>query len=530
MTPNGTVSVAADSGTSRTAWTWWLVCGLLACLAGVAVAASHANSDAAWYLYMAERVLGGSRMYVDIADTNPPLIVWLTCPPALLWRAGVPGAVALNGYVLVLALLAVGATGALSARAWGGRWPASALGLVAVGVAFVALPYVRADFGQREHLMVLAALPYLFAAMAWLRGRRLGVAAAWAVGVIGGLGFVIKPYYLAGWAAVELVLAIEGRGRASWRRAEMVAAVCAMVVYGLAVLLLTPQYLHFARVVHAVYGGLDSPWRYLLALSEVRVWLLCLVALVAIRLPADSRRACTVLFAAQTGFLFAALVQMKGWTYHLYPSRALAVLFLLVLGLSVLDALPALVSAVRGGMRMVAFGGALVFVGLGVQFAREARGPHADLVTPLVQLVSREAPGGRLAQLSMRTIIWPAFPAVVEQRLGWSLRQNALWFLPGLYEQELAPGRHAAVVPRSPEAMGSLERSFFDEIVSDLCTAPPDLLLVESPVQPGAGRTLDLQEYYGQDPRYRALLRSYAALAPLDQFAVFKRLAPAACR
>jgi hypothetical protein len=517
--------------TSRLPWRWWAVCALLALLAAFSVVSAHANSDAAWYLYMAGRVLKGSTMYADVVDTNPPLIVWLMLFPAWLARETQSSLAVLNGYLFALALLSIAASGALAARIWG-RGQTSTRGLIVAGVAFVALPYVKADFGQREHLVLLAAVPYMFAAVAWLEGRSPGPVAASVIGAIGGLGFVMKPYYVAGWVAVEVVVAIAARGRASWRRPQLVAGGAAVGLYSLAVLLLVPQFLPFARVVHAVYGGaLDTSWRYLVALPEVRLWALCAAALAAMRLPAASRRVCAVLFAAHTGFLVAAVVQMKGWTYHLYPARALAVLFLLVFVLSVFEAVPSLVSAVRGGMRGVVIGGAVLLVGWSGQYVREARGRHLDLDVPLVALVKREAPGGRLAQLSMRTIIWPAFPVVVEQRLGWSLRHNSLWFLPGIYEKELRSGVDA-VHARAPQAMPPLERRFFDEVVSDLCAAPPDLLLVESagsPAQP-AWPAFDIESYYGQDTRYRMLLRAYERRAPLGPFFVFKRVSSAACR
>jgi hypothetical protein len=523
-------SAAPQGAPSRLPGTWWAVCALLAVLAGFAVTWSSANSDSAWYLYMAGRVLHGATMYVDVVDTNPPLIVWLTLPPAWLAGAGLPGIAALNGYLFALALLSIGATAALSARVWG-SWPASARGLAVAGVAFVVLPYVGADFGQREHLTVLATLPYMLAAMAWLQRRPPGIAAACVIGAVGGLGFAIKPYYAAGWAGIELVLAIAGRGRSRWRRPELIAAVLTIAGYGLAILLFAPQYLPFARVVHAVYGGFDASWLYLLRLHEIRLWLVCLVALAAVRLPARSRHLCAVVFAVETGFLLAALVQMKGWTYHLYPARALAVLFLLLFALSVLDAVPQLVNAVRGGIRVVALGAALVLAGWSAQYVREARAPRADLVASLDELVTREAPGGRLAQLSTRTIIWPSFPVVVQQRLGWSLSHNSLWFLPGLYQQQPASGG-GAVSLRTPDSMPPLERKFFDRIVSDLCAAPPDLLLVESALEPApAGQgVFDLDAYYGQDERYRVLLGAYQRRDPLGPFEVFKRVAPATCR
>src|SRR5262245_4805068 len=67
-----------------------LLVGLLAALAALGIAIRFVmpvNGDAAWYLYMAGRVLDGARPYVDVVDTNPPLIVMLSMATVLPARA-----------------------------------------------------------------------------------------------------------------------------------------------------------------------------------------------------------------------------------------------------------------------------------------------------------------------------------------------------------------------------------------------------------------------------------------------------------
>src|SRR5262245_27905803 len=58
---------------------------LVALLAAAAViVAAPFNCDAAWYMVAARRMLHGDRLFVNLMDTNPPLIVWLTAIPAFL--------------------------------------------------------------------------------------------------------------------------------------------------------------------------------------------------------------------------------------------------------------------------------------------------------------------------------------------------------------------------------------------------------------------------------------------------------------
>jgi hypothetical protein len=130
----------------------------------------------------------------------------------------------------------------------------------------------------------------------------------------------------------------------------------------------------------------------------------------------------------------------------------------------------------------------------------------------------------------MRTMIYPAFPAVNYGGVGWSLRHPFLWFLPGLYADALrAPGPTVAF--RDPAAMAPVERAFYDEVIGDLCARPPDLLMIEAapPRAPLGRRALDLAAYYGQDGRFQRLSEAYDPLETIGQFLLFKRARTASC-
>ncbi|MGE5359864.1 MAG: hypothetical protein ACM3NQ_12675 [Bacteroidales bacterium] len=509
--------------------TWWLCCALLVVLSALAVVPSYVNHDAAWYLYMARRVMDGAVMYRDVVDTNPPLIVWLTIVPAWLARFALSDVILFKLFVYAIAFAALGACAQLAGRIWP-DWRPGLRGLLVATTVFVALPFPKTDFGQREHFVLLMTLPYVFASAAWLRGFNASRTSAAVIGVVGGLGFAVKPHYLLGWLAVELALLFVRRP--AWRRPQAVAAACAICLYGATVLLVVPQYLALAQVVAAVYGGINASAAVMLRVPDVQFWAICLVLLAVVRLPERSRWTCLVLFAAATGLLAGGLLQLKAWSYHLLPGRAFMLLFLATMSLSALEALPSVVSAIRGGARGVAWAGGILLLLWSGRYVAEARRPAAaDLVTPLAQLVRAQAPGGRLALLSMRTMVYPAFPLVNYTGAEWALRHNSLWFLPGLYDRQLQVEEEGSP-GRAPGAMSPVERRFFEEIVGDLCAAPPDLLIIEAPLDraPAGWRALDLNAYYGRAQRYRRLLTSYAPLTTVAQFVVFKRTAPASCR
>src|SRR5208282_5012164 len=45
---------------------------------------SPLKDDVAWLLYVARKWLGGERLYEDIVEVNPPLIVWIYALPAMV--------------------------------------------------------------------------------------------------------------------------------------------------------------------------------------------------------------------------------------------------------------------------------------------------------------------------------------------------------------------------------------------------------------------------------------------------------------
>src|SRR3954452_11397596 len=66
------------------------------------------NSDSAWLLYVARRVVQGDRLYIDLIEINPPLIVWLQIPVVALAHAvGSSPATTLRVFVLVWVALSL---------------------------------------------------------------------------------------------------------------------------------------------------------------------------------------------------------------------------------------------------------------------------------------------------------------------------------------------------------------------------------------------------------------------------------------
>lgn len=525
---------------------WLAGAALIALLGALAVVFRPPNHDVSWYLHMAGVMLNGGTAYVDVVDTNPPLIVMLTMAP--VWTArllGLAPTAAFYAGVFLLAVLSCAWCGRLIRRAWPGA-SSAAHGLLTTGVVFLLLAFPKGDFGQREHLTIILAMPYVLAAALRSVGGSLSRGEAILTGVAGALGFALKPHFLLAWVAVEAALIIqvvrsrrtavalaEAVALRNLLRTEVLAAMATVVLYGVAVLVIFPEYFDVARRVWVVYGGLDSPTARLIALREWQIGLVALALVALIRLPRDFAAPLTVVGAAAAGFLASSLLQLKGWGYHMLPAQVFLALVFLVIVASVIQASPAVASFIRGGPAAILAAVALVLAVLSVKYVYEARQPVPnDTLTPLAALVREHAPDGPIAVLGMRTLVYPAFPLVNQTGVRWSLRHHSLWFLPAFYGRELTASDPAMMALHTPAQMPPLERAFYDEIIDDLCALPPRLLVIEraSPRAPAGRRALDLESYYGQDPRFARLFAAFRVQSDVGPFMVYKAISPASCQ
>jgi hypothetical protein len=511
-------------------WRWrvlWLA------LIGLALAASgsrHVNHDAAWYVYMAEALGRGAALYRDVVDTNPPLIVLLSLPPVWAERlSGLPAVQWIRPWVSLVGVASLLFAIALLERSWQDA-PALTRRVLASVLVFGAFPYVKTELGQREHLALLLAAPWMVLAAGRAAGCAPARARAWVAGALAGIGLSLKPHLLAAWLLLECAVVVRDRGWRPSRRPETLALILVVSAYLAGLLLFVPRFVEHAAGVASVYGLLQPPVSHLLRLEELLMWSGAAGALLLVRTAPADRRRLTVLLCIGLGLLAGALVQLRGWPYHLYPARAVWLFFVAAFAWAILDSTPPLVDRVRGGRKSLAALAAAALLVLSARYVLEARRPDPhDLVTPLAELVRREAPGGPI--FVMGTLLSPAFPLVNYTGAAWSSRHNSLWFLPGLYVRELeAPSGEFRF--RRPDEMPRLERRFFTEIVDDLCRQPPRLLIVERLTHsgPAGRRSIDLLGYYRQSARFDALVSSYALHSQLGTFEIYETRRAPSCQ
>ena len=498
----------------------WLVLGTA--LSAATVFLGVLNHDVAWYLLVARRVSAGERLYIEVFDTNPPLIIWLNLPAVLLAKAlGISEIVGLRVLVLALIGVSLGLTDWALGRAMPDR--VNARRVLLLLSLFVLLPAVGYDFAQREHLMMILALPYVMLASARATVRGIGGILPWVVGILAGVGLSIKPHFLLLWLAVEATLIL----RRGWRiafRPEGLMIVAIGLSYAVSILTVTPSYLPWINRITSVYYRAGGATVATLATERgTIVTILGVIAFLVLRPSGGVRRRIEVILAANLALLTIALLQLKGFPYQFYPPMALGIL---LMGWVVVEP--------RGepgwkslSVRVVRVTLAILLVVVSVQRCVESvgwRGHPGNTNTffgRMIRATKEHAGGGSIFMFS--TAVAAGFPMVNYTGVEWASRHPALLFLPGCYSGESRPG--AAITFHPPDRMGAGERFLFDNVIERLLKDQPGLIFVDDTTTNLAfdGRTFDYLGYYSQDPRFAKFLRDYVPLNRVDQFRLYRR-------
>jgi hypothetical protein len=446
---------------------------LLAALALVLVTdiTSPLKDDVAWLLYVARRWLAGGRLYQDIVEVNPPLIVWIYALPAAAagWLGVAPKTISAPFFAAVALGSAWWTADLLAGRAalFARRLPSFG----AIGAVLLLMPGV--EFGQREHLLVAAALPYLALFARSLQGEAEPRTTAVLAGALAGLGCALKPGYLLAFGLLEAVGWLRG---ARPCRIASISAAAALGLYALGVLIFCPAFLQNAvPLALALYGATDTPCRQILAESQVLLSGVGVAVLVAAgarqTLPRTEpflRALLIGLAAFALGATVSYVLESKNWFYHRLPASITAVLALLLWGVAVLRERPRPTLCVIATLALGidAFGKFVIadYWRL-TDWVEAAVAPNLSTEVRLERLVRRER-----AQTYIAFSEWIAlgFPVVNDTGVTWASRFDSMWALRG----ELWRARLDGAAPREWPIRTWISRDFVA-----VC---PDLAVVDT--------------------------------------------------
>ncbi len=469
-----------------------------------------ANHDIGWFLHAGEVWLDGGTIGVDVIDTNPPLVIWLSgLEVALARRLALTPHVVHAGVTCALALVSAILTGR---------------GLRAVGVPELAVQLFRPlvlgtsalaggyEFGQRDHWIALLLMPYVSWALAKPAGARQFERAS--VGALAATAVCLKPHYAAAAGLLELVRALRARSLRPLVRAETVAALAVALLYLGSLPLFAPRYLADLRDTFAVYHAYDNavPWW-----SPHTAWLVA--ALVAVLACLVARRAwiapLALALAALCGWMIA-IVQHKNFNYHhiptdLFAQAALALAFGLLLSWSI-------------ARRTLVASALLLVLGFPIAEAVDSLLIRPTGYRPWAQqrdLFDRHADGGSVMLFS--TSVAAVFPAIGFSKARFVSPYSCLWPIPGNYTP--AERNAHAFRYRRWEEMTPIERRLLERVTEVLEHERPQLIGFDAArAKQGFGVTdFHFRTYFSAHPRFEPLMQGYERLAVRGRFEYYRR-------
>lgn len=483
---------------------------LLAATAAVGLATQVAwpmNFDVAWLLYVGERVVDGAVPYVDLVENNPPLIILLNMAVVQLARGiGFAPHVVLPVCIWVLACLSLALGVRLSRGLPQGM---RQVGLLAWACVLLAFP--GGMFAQREHLMLILVLPYAQAAVAELRGNRPPWPLAVVVGLLGGVGFALKPFFVPAALAIEVLLGFR-RGWRIWLRPQAVALAVVFIGYAALLVAWTPQYFAAAREFAVYYPDFQlygpelrrSSWRVLVVDGALALaWLLA-----RRRVP----EWISVFGLLAVGMTVSVYLNGKGWLYHWLPAMSLSVVLLAgAIALGLLRFPPSrrrTQSAMWLGCLAPAVPALLLINSLPVWSDTELSAWLKDYARPGATILVL-APDGSFP-----------FWEINDTEANWGMRHPMLWQFGAFYNERTRRRAH----DHRPAEISELERHFRSGVADDFARGRPVLLIVSDiPPRPDLVG-FDYLEYFENEPAFARELRHYEFVANTEIFRIYRRL------
>jgi hypothetical protein len=468
---------------------------------------TRASHDVAWTLHGGATLLDGGRYGVDVIDNNPPLVFWLGAGEVALARAlGAPALAVHAVLVLLGALLAAVLSRRLLAD---GVLPADWADAVVLSLlaCFVLVPGF--EYGQRDHLTIVLATPYLFTAGRRLAGLATPVRTRALAGALAALGIALKPHYTLVWMGVEGLLALRLRSLGCLLVVENALIAGFGAAYVGAVALFAGDYLGSIADVRRLHGAYDAPLDWL---SPAHLWWAGAAAsLWLLRLPRAAERVTWMLVAAGGLALLVLHVQAKGWSYHALPAQIAALTALMVMTAAFLASPGLWDERVRWGPRRVTGAAVLTWAAVAVVSLQPPEESRRG-VPALAGFIDSHARGGDV--LALTSLMYPFFPAVEFSASRSASPYSCLWLVTGQYSPE---ERERPEFPyRRLEQMPESERRFVDNVVTALEKGPALVLIESAPIRLRDTRApIDFRRYFSADPRFEALLTRYRRLDPI---------------
>ena len=478
------------------------------------------HTDVLFFLYWTEKVVRGSKLYVDIRDMNTPLTYYFNYPVIKTAHfLGLSLPFAFKIYVLnILMIIILLCKKILSYSLASYR---EQIGLLFILILLFI--FSGWDFGQREYLFSLLATPYVIARILYLSQNNLKTP-SWLgiiVGLLAACSIGFKPYFILPLMGLEIfIFFVKKKKLTSLCRLENVSLMFFITFQIGIILWFLPGYPENFLIGLQTYSYFKTNEYIFLRYDTLLLIVNLLVFFYYYRKQAVNivDKALRTLII---GSWISVVVQYKGFPQHYLPMMLVVLLYFsystyrLVINKSY-----AKINLIDKSVVCI-----LITFIIFTLLRQELKALYPLLSVRnneymnLVTLTKENAENQKIAILS--TSLYPT--ALLEHDAGveWATRYPNFWILPGLYKNVNSDTKPYPY--HSPSDMNKYEKDFFYTVIEDISLNNPKLIFIATGrYKHGLGlTTFDFYEYFSQDPTFSALISQYKLLSRKFGYDIF---------
>ena len=459
--------------------------------------------DCAWFIDVAERLLNGKVLYLDIKEVNPPLGMWMIVPIVWVAKALSISAVSVT-YSTLLGMSA--ATLFLCNRylTLNGLFQSGSRHLLVLAIAVAILFFPAAFFAEREHFIILLFLPWIL--LRSLPSQQMSPRAyeRLLVGALAGIAICIKPQSIFAPILVELILFARNRKIIETLTLENLSAAAIAIVYAISVIIFAPLFItemiSLGAKAYVPFYGYPS---YIIALNaRWSIIALLIATVITIRLKtlkADTN-VVALLMAASIGYLLSYAVQLKGFTYQVMPANILTWL--------TCAAGAVMLWQIEKKLSVHIFAA----IAVGGLVLSDVPQTYVNPYTSISTLLAKNAPNAKSIFIAS-TRLDDGFPFVQKRNLMWASRLPTQWLTP-----YVASKWQSGYLPQDDIVNNAMEWT-----VSDLINMKPDIVMIDIGRDQAyvPGGSFDYVKFWQNDPRFSEVWDHYEYRETARDLAVY---------
>ena len=466
------------------------------------------NHDTAWYLVATPKWLDGARLYVDIIEVNPPWNFYWTVPA--VWLSKLTALDTQLNFLIFIGLLSIASFICVwdSIKRIPGLTDIQKLVLVQM-VLFAVLWFTTKQTGQREHILILCFLPYVFNVLAeahdvsFTKKRRTSLA------LLALSGILLKPHFVMLPIVVSLFECVKARSFKPFFKLENWIIGVGCLLYVLFVWAVHPEYFNFmlpiALQVYGAYGGTADQVYQGMPIFIIAM-LLFVVALGIFE--KTHTKGQLFLAAAALGGAASYYLQFTGYRYHSYPFYVFAFLFY---------AYVLVTSEKRRTLFCFAVVGLVATLHFGPKPIRYDNYANKDILQEM-----EAVPKGSTV-LILSTNVFASFPLVLTKKWVWASRFPTQWLLPGALAN--AEKLDCAVVPIKCQKNNDILDYARNANIEDIKKYNPEFIILDNRKKKSYidDESFDYIIFMSKEPGFVDLWENYKQTAETEYFTIWAR-------